>query len=92
MYVIQPESKGLTGTSGVSPREVPKSGGLRTKNSSIQGQEKLDVPAQEENPPTSTILFPSGPQLPAHTAKEDPLMQAPESNANFFQIHTHRCT
>lgn len=48
LTVIQSECKGLAGTSGVSPRAVPESGGLRTKSSSIQGQEELAVPAQEE--------------------------------------------
>ena len=70
--IIPAESKGLrSGGTGVSPG-VP---GLRTRNSYVHGQEKMDVSAQEEreNLPFPHLLVLSGPSLdwmtPAHTGE-----------------------
>ncbi|CAD7680391.1 unnamed protein product [Nyctereutes procyonoides] len=66
----------------------------RSKSFHVQGQKKMDTPAQEQR---ENLLFlchfaPFGPSVDHTSVRTDLLTQSTEPNANVFWKHPHRCT
>ena len=88
-HLVQIQSPENRESTGVSAR----SEALRTKSSDVQGQAKMEIPAQEERESLTFLhLFvPFGPltgcMMPTQLVRTDLFIQSTESNASLFQKH-----
>ena len=91
--IIQSESVGREPGSHWCKSRVPRP---YTRSSNVQGQEKMDVPAEEQREYSFFLdiflpfRYPVDWIMPSHSGERGVFTQSTEQNDNLFQKHPHR--